>query len=90
MGVGYGNLCHCDIQPNYKGFHRLNTYTYYLQAEFVTRYLELNPYIRFRPSAKLFYLFKSALNKQFIFMPYLAVSIPIEKRNPSQIMNPRF
>ena len=90
MGLGYGNLCYCDLQPNYRGFHRFNNYTYYLQAGLGTRYLELNAYIRFRPSVKAFYLFKSAPNKQFIFRPYLAVAIPIVKRNPSQIMNPRF
>ena len=91
MGLGYGNLCYCDLQPNnYRGFHRFNTYTYYLQAGLGTRYLELNAYLRLRPSLKAFYLFKSAPNKRLIFMPYLAVAIPIIKRKPSQIMNPRF
>ena len=90
MGIGYGNLCHCDLWPNYKGFHRLNEYSYFLQAGLGTRYLVLNPFLRFRPSLKLFYLLKPVLNNKIIFMPYLGVAIPIIKERPPITMNPRF
>jgi hypothetical protein len=90
MGVGYGNLCNCDMRPNYKGFHRLDEYSYFLQAGLGTRYLVLNPYLRFRPSLKLFYLLKPVINNRIIFMPYLGVAIPIVKERPPITMNPRF
>jgi hypothetical protein len=89
MGVGYGNLCYCD-KFNYSGYHRFDDYTYYLQAGLGTRYLELNPYLRFKPSVKLFHLLKPAVNKKLILMPYVAMAIPIFKKQPTIIMNPRF
>ena len=76
--------------PNYKGLHRFNTYAYYLQAGFGTRYLEFNPYIMFRASIKMFYLLKSVPNNTLIFMPYLAFVIPVIKKKPDVVMNPRF